>query len=77
MLGPSLTARFTAEFFDTEAPEAGLVDKTSPLAVVLVLKVLVPTVRWSFCSVCVAAAVVSPTTSGTDTLPPMTELSRK
>ncbi len=76
MFGPSLITRFTAELRATDAPAAGSVDNTSPLALVLVLKLVEPRVRWSFCSVCVAVAEVSPTTLGTLTLPPR-ELKRK
>ena len=69
-LGPPLTTRFTVEFFDTDAPAAGLVDSTMPLGCELVWEVVVPTVRLSFCSVWTATLDVSPTTSGTVTLPP-------
>ena len=54
MFGPPLTTRFTAEFFATDAPALGSVDRTSPLVVRLACTVLVPTVRWSLCRVCVA-----------------------
>ena len=67
MLGPPLTIRFTAEFFDTEAPALGSVDRTSPLVVLLALTVLLPTVRCSFWRVCVAWLTVLPTTLGTVT----------
>ena len=51
MLGPLLTTRLTAEFLPTEAPDLGFVDRTRPLAVVLVRNVVVPTVKLSFCRV--------------------------
>ena len=35
MFGPPLTTRSTAEFFDTDAPALGSVDRTSPLVVLL------------------------------------------
>ena len=37
MFGPPLTTRSTAEFFPTDAPALGSVDRTLPLVVVLVL----------------------------------------
>ena len=79
MFGPPLTTRFTAEFFDTDAPAFGSVDRTSPLVVLLACTVLVPTVRLSLCRVWVAWPAVRPTTLGTVTLPPNTptERSRK
>ena len=79
MFGPSLTTRLTAEFFDTDAPAAGLVDRTIPLVCELVRKLVVPTVRLSFFSVWTATLCGSPTTLGTVTLPPNTptERSRK
>ena len=72
MFGPPLTTRFTAEFLDTDAPAFGLVDRTSPLVVLLACTVLVPTVRLSLCRVWVAWPAVRPTTSGTLTLLPNT-----
>src|SRR5271167_1405299 len=77
MLGPPLTTRFTAEFFDTDAPDFGSVDRTCPLAVLLARTVLVPTVRLSLCRVWVAWPAVSPTTLGTVTLLPNTPIERR
>ena len=77
MFGPPLTTRSTAEFFPTDAPALGSVDRTSPLVVVLVLTVELPTVRLSSWSVCVAWPAVKPTTSGTVTLLPKTPTERR
>src|SRR5690348_183646 len=68
-LGPVLTNNLTTEFFETDVPALGSVDRTIPLAWFDAWFVTEPTVRWAACNCDVALACVWPTTFGTVTSP--------